>query len=91
MVDNRVDANPRRMLARSLLLSPIGGRTKPDLAARGSGTHSGAPGHAHCGGLTKLLAEHAPRAAAQRRVEDYRGRVIAVDASLSIYQFLVQR
>ena len=25
----------------------------------------------------------------QRRVEDYRGRVIAVDASLSIYQFLV--
>jgi len=49
MVDNRVDANPRRMLARSLLLSPIGGRTKPDLAARGSGTHSGAPGHAHCG------------------------------------------
>ncbi|KQK12287.1 flap endonuclease 1-B [Brachypodium distachyon] len=40
-------------------------------------------------GLTKLLAEHAPRAAAQRRVEDYRGRVIAIDASLSIYQFLV--
>nr|CAB3497589.1 unnamed protein product [Digitaria exilis] len=39
-------------------------------------------------GLTKLLAEHAPRAAVQRRVEDYRGRVIAVDASLSIYQFL---
>ena len=27
----------------------------------------------------------------QRRVEDYRGRVIAVDASLSIYQFLVSR
>jgi hypothetical protein len=24
-----------------------------------------------------------------RRVEDYRGRVIAIDASLSIYQFLV--
>ncbi|CAM0152500.1 unnamed protein product [Urochloa decumbens] len=40
-------------------------------------------------GLTKLLAEHAPRAAVLRRVEDYRGRVIAVDASLSIYQFLV--
>ncbi|XP_037423026.1 flap endonuclease 1-B-like [Triticum dicoccoides] len=40
-------------------------------------------------GLTKLLAEHAPRAAVQRRVEDYRGRVIAIDASLSIYQFLV--
>ncbi|EMS54609.1 Flap endonuclease 1-B [Triticum urartu] len=39
-------------------------------------------------GLTKLLAEHAPRAAVQRRVEDYRGRVIAIDASLSIYQFL---
>ncbi|XP_062214089.1 flap endonuclease 1-B-like [Phragmites australis] len=40
-------------------------------------------------GLTKLLAEHAPSAAVQRRVEDYRGRVIAVDASLSIYQFLI--
>uniref|UniRef100_A0ACD6ABK9 Uncharacterized protein n=1 Tax=Avena sativa TaxID=4498 RepID=A0ACD6ABK9_AVESA len=40
-------------------------------------------------GLTKLLAEHAPKAAALRRVEDYRGRVIAIDASLSIYQFLV--
>ncbi|KAG2534099.1 flap endonuclease 1-B-like [Panicum virgatum] len=40
-------------------------------------------------GLTKLLAEHAPRAAVQRRVEDYRGRVISVDASLSIYQFLI--
>ena len=39
--------------------------------------------------MTKLLAEHAPRAAVQRRVEDYRGRVIAVDASLSIYPFLV--
>uniref|UniRef100_N1R1G2 XPG N-terminal domain-containing protein n=1 Tax=Aegilops tauschii TaxID=37682 RepID=N1R1G2_AEGTA len=38
----------------------------------------------------KLLAEHAPRAAVQRRVEDYRGRVIAIDASLSIYQFLVE-
>ncbi|GJM97129.1 hypothetical protein PR202_ga14033 [Eleusine coracana subsp. coracana] len=40
-------------------------------------------------GLTKLLAEHAPKAAVQRRVEDYRGRIIAVDASLSIYQFLM--
>ncbi|GJN22789.1 hypothetical protein PR202_gb10387 [Eleusine coracana subsp. coracana] len=39
-------------------------------------------------GLTKLLAEHAPKSAVQRRVEDYRGRIIAVDASLSIYQFL---
>jgi flap endonuclease-1 len=39
--------------------------------------------------LTKLLAEHAPRASVLRRVEDYRGRVIAIDASLSIYQFLV--
>ncbi|PWZ20956.1 Flap endonuclease 1-B [Zea mays] len=39
-------------------------------------------------GLTKLLAQHAPTAAVQRRVEDYRGRVIAVDASVSIYQFL---
>ncbi|KAJ1292878.1 hypothetical protein BS78_01G024000 [Paspalum vaginatum] len=40
-------------------------------------------------GLSKLLAEHAPRAAVKRRVEDYRGRIIAVDASLSIYQFLI--
>ncbi|KAG0513458.1 hypothetical protein BDA96_10G104000 [Sorghum bicolor] len=48
-VADRVDANPRRMLARSLLLSPIGGRTKLDLTARGNSTHSGAPGHARCG------------------------------------------
>uniref|UniRef100_A0A0D9W124 Flap endonuclease 1 n=1 Tax=Leersia perrieri TaxID=77586 RepID=A0A0D9W124_9ORYZ len=40
-------------------------------------------------GLTKLLAEHAPGAAVRRRVEDYRGRVVAIDASLSIYQFLI--
>jgi hypothetical protein len=39
--------------------------------------------------LTKLLAEHAPGAAVRRRVEDYRGRVVAIDTSLSIYQFLV--
>ncbi|BAF13728.1 flap endonuclease 1-B [Oryza sativa Japonica Group] len=40
-------------------------------------------------GLTKLLAEHAPGAAVRRRVEDYRGRVVAIDTSLSIYQFLI--
>ncbi|KAJ4795414.1 Flap endonuclease 1 [Rhynchospora pubera] len=40
-------------------------------------------------GLTKLLAEHAPRAAMRRTMEDYAGREIAIDASLCIYQFLI--
>ncbi|KAJ3703791.1 hypothetical protein LUZ61_007496 [Rhynchospora tenuis] len=40
-------------------------------------------------GLTKLLAEHAPRAAMRRTMEDYAGREVAIDASLCIYQFLI--
>jgi flap endonuclease-1 len=39
--------------------------------------------------LTKLLADHAPKAMREQKFESYFGRRIAVDASMSIYQFLV--
>ncbi|GMJ11730.1 Flap Endonuclease I, SHADE AVOIDANCE 6 [Hibiscus trionum] len=40
-------------------------------------------------GLTKLLAEYAPKAIKEQKLENYFGRKIAIDASLSIYQFLI--
>ncbi|KAI6684495.1 hypothetical protein NL676_030408 [Syzygium grande] len=40
-------------------------------------------------GLTKLLADNAPKAMKEEKLESYFGRRIAVDASMSIYQFLV--
>ncbi|KAK3441388.1 hypothetical protein EUGRSUZ_B01344 [Eucalyptus grandis] len=40
-------------------------------------------------GLTKLLADNAPNAMKERKLESYFGRRIAVDASMTIYQFLV--
>ncbi|KAK3441401.1 hypothetical protein EUGRSUZ_B01328 [Eucalyptus grandis] len=40
-------------------------------------------------GLTKLLADNAPNAMKEQKLESYFGRRIAVDASMSIYQFLV--
>ncbi|KAK3441422.1 hypothetical protein EUGRSUZ_B01835 [Eucalyptus grandis] len=40
-------------------------------------------------GLTKLLADNAPNAMKERKLESYFGRRIAVVASMSIYQFLV--
>ncbi|CAN1219270.1 Flap endonuclease 1 [Linum perenne] len=40
-------------------------------------------------GLTKLLAENAPRAMKEQKFESYFGRKIAIDASMSIYQFLI--
>ncbi|KAK3441384.1 hypothetical protein EUGRSUZ_B01348 [Eucalyptus grandis] len=40
-------------------------------------------------GLTKLLADNAPNAMKEKKLESYFGRRIAVDASMSIYQFLV--
>ncbi|KAF8727405.1 hypothetical protein HU200_019010 [Digitaria exilis] len=40
-------------------------------------------------GLTKLLADNAPKAMKEQKFESYFGRKIAVDASMSIYQFLV--
>ncbi|XP_057798267.1 flap endonuclease 1 isoform X2 [Salvia miltiorrhiza] len=40
-------------------------------------------------GLTKLLAENAPNAMKEHKFESYFGREIAIDASMSIYQFLI--
>ncbi|KAF8038603.1 hypothetical protein BT93_B1206 [Corymbia citriodora subsp. variegata] len=40
-------------------------------------------------GLTKLLADNAPLAIREQTLDSYFGRRIAVDASMSIYQFLV--
>ncbi|KAI5071374.1 hypothetical protein GOP47_0013625 [Adiantum capillus-veneris] len=40
-------------------------------------------------GLTKLLADHAPRCMVERNFDSYSGRKVAIDASMSIYQFLI--
>eukprot|EP00249_Psilotum_nudum_P014638 c24932_g1_i1 orf=454-1788(-) len=40
-------------------------------------------------GLTKLLADNAPNAMKEQKFESYFGRKIAIDASMSIYQFLI--
>lgn len=40
-------------------------------------------------GLTKVISEHAPNAIKQKIIGDYFGRKIAIDASMSIYQFLI--
>ncbi|KAL1558817.1 Elongation of fatty acids protein 2, variant 2 [Salvia divinorum] len=40
-------------------------------------------------GLTKLLAENAPNAMKEQNFENYFDREIAIDASMSIYQFLI--
>lgn len=40
-------------------------------------------------GLTKLLADCAPKAMKEQKFESYFGRKIAIDASMSIYQFLI--
>ncbi|KAK4803343.1 hypothetical protein SAY86_001546 [Trapa natans] len=40
-------------------------------------------------GLTKLLADNAPKAMKEHKFESYFGRKIAIDASMSIYQFLI--
>nr|XP_018679803.1 PREDICTED: flap endonuclease 1-A-like isoform X2 [Musa acuminata subsp. malaccensis] len=40
-------------------------------------------------GLTKLLSDNAPTTIKEQRFENYSGRKIAIDASMSIYQFLV--
>lgn len=37
----------------------------------------------------KLLADNAPKAMKEQKFESYFGRKIAIDASMSIYQFLV--
>ncbi|TYK10325.1 flap endonuclease 1 isoform X2 [Cucumis melo var. makuwa] len=40
-------------------------------------------------GLTKLLADNAPKGMKEQKFETYFGRKIAIDASMSIYQFLI--
>eukprot|EP00250_Pteridium_aquilinum_P016588 c23179_g1_i1 orf=102-1262(+) len=40
-------------------------------------------------GLTKLLSDNAPRCMSEQKFESYFGRKIAIDASMSIYQFLI--
>ncbi|XP_021623482.1 flap endonuclease 1 isoform X2 [Manihot esculenta] len=40
-------------------------------------------------GLTKLLVDNAPKAMKEQKFESYFGRKIAIDASMSIYQFLI--
>ncbi|KAK9749764.1 hypothetical protein RND81_02G148400 [Saponaria officinalis] len=40
-------------------------------------------------GLTKLLAENAPNCMKEQKFENYFNRKIAIDASMSIYQFLI--
>ncbi|RDX75324.1 Flap endonuclease 1, partial [Mucuna pruriens] len=40
-------------------------------------------------GLTKLLSDNAPKSMKESKFESYFGRKIAIDASMSIYQFLI--
>ena len=40
-------------------------------------------------GLTKVISEYAPAAMRENPLNHYFGRKIAIDASMSIYQFLI--
>ena len=40
-------------------------------------------------GLTKLISDHAPSAIKEGNIDNYFGRKLAIDASMSIYQFLI--
>ncbi|KAI8366076.1 FEN-1 nuclease [Radiomyces spectabilis] len=40
-------------------------------------------------GLTKLISEHAPNAIKSHDIKSYFGRKVAIDASMSIYQFMI--
>ncbi|KAG2220590.1 hypothetical protein INT45_002612 [Circinella minor] len=40
-------------------------------------------------GLTKLISEHAPGAIKSNEISSYFGRKVAIDASMSIYQFMI--
>lgn len=40
-------------------------------------------------GLTRLIMEHAPNAIQSNDIKSYFGRKVAVDASMSIYQFMI--
>merc|ERR1739848_6129 len=40
-------------------------------------------------GLSKVLGDHAPSGMKKNEIKNYFGRKIAIDASMSIYQFLI--
>ncbi|KAF7728925.1 Elongation of fatty acids protein 2 [Apophysomyces ossiformis] len=40
-------------------------------------------------GLTRLISEHAPQAIKSHDISSYFGRKVAIDASMSIYQFMI--
>lgn len=40
-------------------------------------------------GLTKVIADNAPNAIKENDIKNYFGRKVAIDASMSIYQFLI--
>ncbi|CAL1544173.1 unnamed protein product [Lymnaea stagnalis] len=40
-------------------------------------------------GLTKLLGDHAPASMKENEIKNFFGRKVAIDASMSIYQFLI--
>lgn len=40
-------------------------------------------------GLTKLIADNAPDAIREDNIQNYFGRLIAIDASMSLYQFMI--
>jgi hypothetical protein len=40
-------------------------------------------------GLSAVLADHAPRAVRENEIRNFFGRIVAIDASMSIYQFLI--
>jgi flap endonuclease-1 len=40
-------------------------------------------------GLTKLLQEKAPKAIKEKKFKEYFGQKVAIDASMSLYQFLI--
>lgn len=40
-------------------------------------------------GLMKVLADEAPQSYKEGEIKNYFGRVVAIDASMSIYQFLI--
>ncbi len=39
--------------------------------------------------LTKVIADNAPSAMVEKEIQNYFGRKIAIDASMSLYQFLI--
>lgn len=41
-------------------------------------------------GLMKLISDEAPEAVKEYTMANYNGRVVAIDASMAIYQFLVR-